>query len=167
MAVSRNAPCPCGSGKKYKKCCFKKDRVEEKLAETTRDATEVLGEDATIYKIWYEWRKAREVVDFNFLYDLLDPSSPLFEQFPDRAAFIAQCSEGTAVIPSGIATFKHLRIIVESKSAQLLQTIGEDDPQMNTVVRETIDFTNTDKGWRMAGFEQDEIEKKDLESPAE
>jgi uncharacterized protein YecA (UPF0149 family) len=23
--VGRNAPCPCGSGKKYKKCCLKKD----------------------------------------------------------------------------------------------------------------------------------------------
>jgi hypothetical protein len=22
--ISRNAPCPCGSGKKYKKCCFNK-----------------------------------------------------------------------------------------------------------------------------------------------
>jgi uncharacterized protein YchJ len=22
--VSRNAPCPCGSGKKYKKCCWRK-----------------------------------------------------------------------------------------------------------------------------------------------
>ena len=167
MAVSRNAPCPCGSGKKYKKCCFKKDLVEEKLAETVRDASEVLGEDPTIYAIWSEWRKAREVGDFNFLYDLLDESGPLFEQFPDRAAFVAQCSDGTAVIPSGVATFKHLRITVESKSAQLLQTIGEDDPQLSTVVHETIDFTRTDKGWRMAGFGQEEIDKKDLESPTE
>lgn len=23
MAVGRNDPCPCGSGKKYKKCCMK------------------------------------------------------------------------------------------------------------------------------------------------
>jgi hypothetical protein len=23
--VGRNAPCPCGSGKKYKKCCLKKE----------------------------------------------------------------------------------------------------------------------------------------------
>ncbi len=23
--VSRNAPCPCGSGKKYKQCCLRKD----------------------------------------------------------------------------------------------------------------------------------------------
>ncbi len=24
MSVERNAPCPCGSGKKYKKCCLAK-----------------------------------------------------------------------------------------------------------------------------------------------
>jgi hypothetical protein len=24
MSIGRNAPCPCGSGKKYKKCCFLK-----------------------------------------------------------------------------------------------------------------------------------------------
>jgi hypothetical protein len=23
--LSRNAPCPCGSGKKYKHCCYRKD----------------------------------------------------------------------------------------------------------------------------------------------
>ena len=25
MSIARNAPCPCGSGKKYKKCCMAKD----------------------------------------------------------------------------------------------------------------------------------------------
>lgn len=29
MKVGRNDPCPCGSGKKYKKCCMKKDNVIE------------------------------------------------------------------------------------------------------------------------------------------
>ena len=24
--ISRNAPCPCGSGKKYKHCCYRRDR---------------------------------------------------------------------------------------------------------------------------------------------
>src|SRR5689334_22141208 len=27
MRVGRNDPCPCGSGKKYKKCCLAKDRA--------------------------------------------------------------------------------------------------------------------------------------------
>jgi hypothetical protein len=26
MTVGRNAPCPCGSGKKYKRCCISKSR---------------------------------------------------------------------------------------------------------------------------------------------
>ncbi|AZB44625.1 hypothetical protein CEF21_21330 [Bacillus sp. FJAT-42376] len=27
MSINRNAPCPCGSGKKYKKCCLSKENV--------------------------------------------------------------------------------------------------------------------------------------------
>lgn len=30
--VSRNDPCPCGSGKKYKKCCLEKDQAAERAA---------------------------------------------------------------------------------------------------------------------------------------
>ena len=26
MTVGRNAPCPCGSGKKYKRCCISKSQ---------------------------------------------------------------------------------------------------------------------------------------------
>ncbi|MFQ5796612.1 MAG: SEC-C metal-binding domain-containing protein, partial [Candidatus Bipolaricaulia bacterium] len=26
MEIGRNDPCPCGSGKKYKKCCLPKDQ---------------------------------------------------------------------------------------------------------------------------------------------
>ncbi|MFH0908797.1 MAG: SEC-C domain-containing protein [bacterium] len=29
--VSRNAPCPCGSGKKYKKCCMEKDQANRRI----------------------------------------------------------------------------------------------------------------------------------------
>ena len=28
--TGRNAPCPCGSGKKYKKCCLRKDEEEQR-----------------------------------------------------------------------------------------------------------------------------------------
>lgn len=29
MKVGRNDPCPCGSGKKYKHCCYAKDSVKQ------------------------------------------------------------------------------------------------------------------------------------------
>ena len=33
-AIGRNSPCPCGSGKKYKKCCLSKDeKTESKFEE--------------------------------------------------------------------------------------------------------------------------------------
>lgn len=43
MKVGRNAPCPCGSGKKYKHCCYAKDSVKHEMPET-EDAVE---EDTT------------------------------------------------------------------------------------------------------------------------
>ena len=30
--IGRNDPCPCGSGKKYKQCCLKKDQEAERQA---------------------------------------------------------------------------------------------------------------------------------------
>lgn len=42
-SIGRNDPCPCGSGKKYKNCCMRKDRLE--AARTTS----VRGEEAALY----------------------------------------------------------------------------------------------------------------------
>ena len=32
MSIGRNDPCPCGSGKKYKKCCYGKLEKMKKYA---------------------------------------------------------------------------------------------------------------------------------------
>ncbi len=40
MSIGRNEPCPCGSGKKYKKCCIRADiakRQEESAEEVALD----------------------------------------------------------------------------------------------------------------------------------
>ena len=48
MTVKRNEPCPCGSNKKYKKCCYfneskQKSRLEELLEEQATDPTQYFG----------------------------------------------------------------------------------------------------------------------------
>jgi hypothetical protein len=50
MSVNRNQPCPCGSNKKFKKCCYlneskKKSRLEELLEEQETDPTQYFGYD--------------------------------------------------------------------------------------------------------------------------
>jgi len=37
MKIGRNAPCPCGSGKKYKKCCLAKDQQTGKSHQNNDD----------------------------------------------------------------------------------------------------------------------------------
>ncbi len=40
MKIGRNEPCPCGSGKKYKKCCLRKHEEEaRKSAAASIDAS--------------------------------------------------------------------------------------------------------------------------------
>jgi hypothetical protein len=43
--IGRNDPCPCGSGKKYKKCCLGKDQPPPRRATVRRDETDDLFED--------------------------------------------------------------------------------------------------------------------------
>ena len=44
--IGRNKPCPCGSGKKYKNCCLKKDRYLKNLSD---DALKKLKEEFSKY----------------------------------------------------------------------------------------------------------------------
>lgn len=45
MKTGRNNPCPCGSGKKYKRCCLEKEGAEQQ-EESTRNPFQLKGEKA-------------------------------------------------------------------------------------------------------------------------
>ncbi len=54
MKVGRNQPCPCGSGKKYKKCCFLKQGIENNKStinnlQITRNVTGELFHPVRLY----------------------------------------------------------------------------------------------------------------------
>ncbi|MDR3585527.1 MAG: SEC-C metal-binding domain-containing protein [Desulfosporosinus sp.] len=42
--AGRNDPCPCGSGKKYKKCCLSKDEEKEQLKQELENIKDVTDE---------------------------------------------------------------------------------------------------------------------------
>jgi len=44
MQIGRNHPCPCGSGKKYKKCCLQKDEENERLQNSIEPAKQSVDE---------------------------------------------------------------------------------------------------------------------------
>jgi hypothetical protein len=42
--VGRNEPCPCGSGKKYKRCCLEKNQASEREALATARQARAVSE---------------------------------------------------------------------------------------------------------------------------
>ena len=54
--TSRNAPCPCGSGKKYKKCCLDKDKVRERESKAGKAGAAGVQQEGAVRS-----RPAREI----------------------------------------------------------------------------------------------------------
>lgn len=71
--TSRNDPCPCGSGQKYKKCCLEKDQAAERAA-FTRAAAKVATAEQAHSKATREAFEASQALDAasNAVIDLLD-----------------------------------------------------------------------------------------------
>lgn len=75
--IGRNDPCPCGSGRKYKKCCF--ERVPQNVA---------IPSDLSPAELVKRRGEAFSAGDFAFIYDTYHPDSNFRSQFPDRQGYI-------------------------------------------------------------------------------
>lgn len=72
VKIGRNDPCPCGSGKKYKKCCLNKPKQPEDFIESSREREKWL-------KRYPPAAKEREEGRI-YLEDLFDPESIEIDQ---------------------------------------------------------------------------------------
>lgn len=62
MKISRNHPCPCGSGKKYKHCCLLTGQVFEKISQSARIKQSLMSQIKKIQEIAAD--KKQVVYDF-------------------------------------------------------------------------------------------------------
>ena len=79
----KNAPCPCGSGSKYKKCCWAKERHEARLTKM-KDGTEETTEE--------DYPKKEEVFEMNGNFRVLQIWTRLFLsiKFSSVPRFVSQ-----------------------------------------------------------------------------
>jgi len=69
MKIGRNQPCPCGSGKKYKKCCLNNPALKGKFFYTDLDQ---LSNSVWTYIKAEKWKEAE------------DACQKLLTQYPDQ-----------------------------------------------------------------------------------
>jgi hypothetical protein len=81
--IGRNDPCPCGSGKKYKKCCLDKDQKAQNGSSIARvediyDLLEMYPKDSPLFEQMYE--KEAVSIDKLVYKALRHRSIPIWEQ---------------------------------------------------------------------------------------
>jgi hypothetical protein len=80
--TGRNDPCPCGSGKKYKKCCLRKDqeaaRAEREEAERNKDFLEEIIPAEIEGEPWLSFPSGADVIP-----KVVEEADPLLERFND------------------------------------------------------------------------------------
>lgn len=77
VKVSRNEPCPCGSGKKYKKCCGSKDAVS--IKDVLNHEVLELQKEVRAYALTHFADDMKE--DFMDLLDILEDIEPEEKEF--------------------------------------------------------------------------------------
>jgi tetratricopeptide (TPR) repeat protein len=79
--VGRNEPCPCGSGKKYKRCCLDQDQAFER--EALAAARPARHDDERYDELADASNAVLDLVDAGRLDDAEAAAHDLLERFPD------------------------------------------------------------------------------------
>ena len=95
---SRNASCPCGSGKKYKTCCFGKHRSQKHEDRAIHEGVDRADAEKPVYKIWEVIKEARDHRDFRLLFQLME-IGPLTNNINEIGAFVEAAQEGQIELP--------------------------------------------------------------------
>jgi hypothetical protein len=115
--VSRNAPCPCGSGKKYKHCCYGKDfdfvesddgtiGREVEMTEELRDVTNALMES-------FELRHGRKPEPTDKLFD----GAPPLEHIEH---FTVEAMKKTGIDPALIHAYEKTSLLLNEQNERLV-----------------------------------------------
>lgn len=78
--VGRNEPCPCGSGKKYKRCCLDKDQAFEQ--EALAAARQIRDDDERYDELANASNAIVDLVDAGRLDDAEAAAHDLLKRFP-------------------------------------------------------------------------------------
>ncbi|MGX9728078.1 MAG: SEC-C domain-containing protein [Candidatus Electronema sp. VV] len=86
--ISRNQPCPCQSGKKYKHCCLLRQQAGLPPAPVRQEKISLLGEVAKIQQVAQRWQEICRALGVFILFSTKDGDAWVLET-TERDAFQA------------------------------------------------------------------------------
>ena len=147
----RNEPCHCGSGKKYKNCCMRKDEAAAQLSKQKYDVRRVIGVNTSPYIFWKRWSAACARNEFGLVYDMLLPNGELSEKFRSAEDFFANINE-IGLPYEGRWNLDKIKL-TETSCHFLCHRTDSDDSHADTIVS-LMSLKRTDQGYRVENIQR-------------
>ena len=132
--ISRNSPCPCGSGKKYKKCCLQRD--EEKTINKSNPLPQKK------YSI-------KEIEEFYAECDALDNLSNSVVDLIHEGKFdVAEnaCNDLLKLYPDQVDGLERFAMVYEARFAMVYEARGNKEKAVE-YYKKTADFARSKEGF--------------------
>lgn len=160
-SVGRNEPCPCGSGKKYKKCHYQEDVIKRQASQSPSNLGDFLPSNAPAY-LWY--KGLRMIVnrrDWNLLYESFIEGSAIHEQFTSAEDFVSKARTSPSHAPMGGDDYTLRRFRFLGDHVFILGVRGEEDRSADEVEYELLACRGTSGGLRIYDMNRVSISKMD------
>lgn len=172
--IGRNDPCPCGSGKKYKKCHMRMQRAQKEASKSTASVEDLIGPDTNPWQVFTLLSEINADNKFALFWELIHDEAPLREEFDSKDAYLLDATQGSFSLPAG-ADYEFVRMRIDEPDVHVMLAKGLDDPRMANVRYELITlrrngFGANDQeraadhhGWRLWAIEELHKSKNELE----
>lgn len=171
--VGRNDACPCGSGKKFKKCHMRIIRMEREAEKQTRDVTKLVTAETTPRDFLVLVREALAEGMPVVLYDALHSESELATAYDSGASFLSALDRNELKLV-GQPDFDAMRFRVDDPEVHVILTRGVEDPKTSRVTAQLLTMRRNEfdadaqprevehPGWRIWEMRQITLEKSEL-----
>lgn len=163
--VGRNDPCPCGSGKKFKKCHFKKIQVLKQTKDQSVSLNKFIGSGQYLY----QWLKAYQMLvnrrDWGLIHETFLPDSDIAQAMGDASSFVEMARGSSDKVPAA-GDFDVVRYRMNQEFGFIMGVRNADNRRVKNVTFEVLTLINTNRGFRVTNVEYLERPKgDDLETP--
>lgn len=154
--LGRNDPCPCESGRKYKKCCQRAHRLAEKSEKKSRQAHQVIGSATKPWKVLKALQQVKSDSALGLFFNIIHDQSPLRERYGSRTALIQAVDRGDFTLPADSQLrFAHMRLDAPDTYLLLRDSSRKDDQagfQVITLRRNEVDGDGQPRDVEHEGF---------------
>lgn len=164
--VGRNDACPCGSGKKYKKCCMNAHRVQKEAAKSSREPHELIGEHTSPWDMFKLLVSVRENNMPKFFWEAAHDQGPWRTRYATAESYFEALGDGSENMVARDGTdllrIRHdgpdVLLLLRRNDVAEVVTMRPNEFEASGEKRETEHW-----GWRVWDVQRHDIPKSDEE----